>query len=99
PPPPSDVTTAQRLSERALYELSSVSTEQFSSSLLSVAELVHFLCEIQVIESVASQHLWAVSDAGRWCKVRGSPAEASPSPAWESALSRWILDNRPIDYT
>ncbi|CAM4273985.1 unnamed protein product [Leuciscus chuanchicus] len=52
-----------------------------------------------VIESVASQHLSAVSDAGRRCKVRGSPAEASPSPGWESALIRWILDNRPVDYT
>ncbi|XDV42485.1 hypothetical protein PO909_011140 [Leuciscus waleckii] len=74
------------------------SPEQFSSSLLS-GELVHFLCEIQVMESVASQHLSAVSDAGRRCKVRGSPAEASPSPGWESALIRWILDNRPVDYT
>ncbi|XDV11607.1 hypothetical protein PO909_000499 [Leuciscus waleckii] len=51
------------------------------------------------MESVASQHLSAVSDAGRRCKVRGSPAEASPSPGWEHALIRWILDNRPVDYT
>ncbi|XDV48052.1 hypothetical protein PO909_017550 [Leuciscus waleckii] len=54
---------------------------------------------INVMESVASQHLSAVSDAGRRCKVRGSPAEASPSPGWEPALIRWILDNRPVDYT
>ncbi|XDV34430.1 hypothetical protein PO909_004588 [Leuciscus waleckii] len=79
--------------------LSSPAQFSESSPLLSGAELVHFLCEIQVIESVASQHLSAVSDAGRRCKVISSPAVASLSPGWESALIRWILDNRPVDYT
>ncbi|CAM4419764.1 unnamed protein product [Leuciscus chuanchicus] len=91
--PPSD----QKPEDEALLTLDDVKDDARKMKFFTGLSFLHFMALFNflgpaVMESVASQYLWAVSDAG-------SPAEASPSPAPEPALIRWILDNRPVKYT
>ena len=95
PPPPSDVTTTRRLEWAWLFELSS---PQNNSSLLSVADLVHFLCEIQVcVYFILS--LKSLLCFKSFYLMQNSIQRRNSTPKGESRLSFCVIETLCINRT